>query len=390
MGGRKGRPVEFSRRRKQVKGNLTRRGEHSWRFKYDVSGNGKRETRYVTLRGTKAQAQAEAAKIMASLATGLHVDPSSETVAAFVERWLADWAAANVSARTYEGYAQMLHKHLSSRVGKLPIQKLRADDLQTVYGAMAKDGLADRTRLHLHRITRVMLKHATQWGVISRNITDLIDAPRVRAQEIVILTAAEVQNLRELLRGKPLYAITELGLASGLRRGELLALRWQDIDLDAGYLRVERALEETQRGGLAFKAPKTRHGRRTVTLPVPTIAVLREHWKTQQEHRLRFGFGKAGAGALVFPDWDGEPRSPRALTLEWGKMAKAAGLTVSFHGLRHTHASMMIAGGYDVLSLSRRLGHGSAAITLNVYGHLYKPDDRAAAIMETALKGVER
>ena len=269
----------------------------------------------------------------------------------------------------------------------MPIQKLRAADLQAVYAAMAADGLADRTRLHLHRIARVMLKHAVQWGIVPRNVADMVDAPRVRAQEIEILTAAQVQRLLEFLRDKPLYAITALALASGLRRGELGALRWPDIDLDGGFLRVERALEETKRGGLTFKSPKTRHGRRTVTLPASTVAVLREHRKAQQEHRLRFGLGKAGTDALVFPDWDGSPRSPRALTLEWGKKAKAAGLTVSFHSLRHTCASILIADGLDVLSLSRRLGHGSAAITLGVYGHLFKPDDRAAAIMEAALKG---
>jgi integrase len=371
-----------------VKGNLSRRGKNSWRLKYDVSGNGKRETRYVTLKGTKAQAQAEAAKVMAALATGLHVDPSTETVGAFIERWLKDWAAGNVSNHTYEGYAQMLRKHLASRLGGIGIQKLRAADLQAVYAAMAADGLADRTRLHLHRITRVMLKHATQWGIVPRNVADMVDAPRVRTEEVQILTADEVQTLLGFLHDKLLYAITVLALASGLRRGELLALRWQDINLDAGTLRVERSIEETKRGGLAFKPPKTRHGRRTVTLPASTVAVLRAHRKAQQEHRLAFGLGKAEPDALVFPDWDGSPRSPRAFTLEWSKMAKAAGLTVrGFHCLRHTHASMLIASGLDVLSLSRRLGHGSAAITLNVYGHLIKPDDRAAAIMEAALKG---
>jgi len=369
-----------------MKGHITRRGKNSWRLKYDLSGTGKRETKYVTLRGTKKQAEAEAAKILASVATGLHIDPSTETVGAFVERWLNDWAAANVENQTYEGYAQMLRKHLSCRVGKIPMQKLRAANLQVVYAAMAADGLADRTRLHLHRIAHVMFKHATQWGVVPRNVVDLVDAPRVRAQEVEILSADQVKSMRESLRDKPLYAITEVALASGLRRGELLALRWQDVNLDGGLLRVERALEQTKRGGLAFKSPKTRYGRRAVTLSAATVAVLREHWKAQQEHRLRFGLGKAGTEALVFPDWDGTPRSPRALTLEWGKMAKAAGLTVrGFHCLRHTHASIMIAGGLDVLSLSRRLGHGSAAITLGVYGHLFKPDDRAAAIMEKAL-----
>jgi integrase len=373
-----------------MKGHLQRRGDRSWRLKYDIGTDaaGDRQIRYVTLRGTKAEAQKAAAKILAGVATGLHVDPSAESVAQFVERWLRDWAAANVSSLTLEGYSQMLRKHLCARVGSLPIQKLRAADLQAVYAAMAKDGLADRTRLHLHRIAHVMLKHAVQWGILPRNVADMIDAPRVRAREIEVLTPDQVQTALAALRGQPLYPIAAVALATGLRRGELLALRHQDIDLDGGVLRVEQALEQTK-GGLVFKAPKTRHGRRTVTLPVSTAALLRDHWKAQQEQRLILGLGRAEPSALVFCDWDGAPRAPRTLTQQWQKEMKKAGLKATFHSLRHTHASTLIAAGLDVLSISRRLGHGSAAITLTVYGHLFKPDDRAAAIMEKALKGME-
>ena len=153
-----------------MKGNLTRRGERSWRLKYDVAGNGKRETRYTTLHGTRREAQAQAAKILASVAAGTHVDPSTETVAAFVERWLRDWADANVGNKTWTRYAQLLRKHVVSRVGSIPIQKLRAADLQAVYAAMAKAGLADRTRLHTHRVVSTMLKHASQWGVVAHNV----------------------------------------------------------------------------------------------------------------------------------------------------------------------------------------------------------------------------
>jgi integrase len=371
-----------------VRGSITRRGRRSWRLKYDIQTAGPRQTRYVTLHGTRAQAQAEAAKIMAAVATGIHVDPSVESIAQFVDRWLSDWGAANLSRLTLEGYQQMLGKHLCGRIGALPLQKLRASDLQAVYAAMAKDGLADRTRLHLHRIVRVMLKHAVQWGVLPRNVADMIDAPRVRAHEIEVLSAAEVQTVLEALRGQPLHHIAAVALASGLRRGELLALRWQDVDLDGGTLRVEQALEETKRGRV-FKAPKTRHGRRMVTLPVSTVALLREHWKAQQEERLALGLGRAEPSSLVFADWDGAPRSPRTLTQQWRKEMKKAGLKATFHSLRHTHASTLIAAGLDVLSISRRLGHGSPVITLGVYGHLFKSDDRAAAIMEKALASSE-
>jgi integrase len=372
-----------------VRGNLTRRGKSSWRLKFDVEPDaaGRRQIRYVTIRGTRAQVQAEAAKILASVASGTHVDPSTETTAAFVERWLRDWADANVSNQTWSGYAQMLRKHLCSRIGSVPIQKLRAPDLQAVYAAMAQDGLADRTRLHLHRIVHVLLKHAAQWGVVPRNIADMIDAPRVRAHEIEILTPAQVQTVLETLRDTSLYPIVATALGTGLRRGELLALRHQDIDLDAGTLRVEQALEETKRGGLVFKSPKTRHGRRTVTLPPSTVDTLRDHWKSQQEQRLALGLGRAEPSSLVFADWDGSPRSPRGLTHQWRKAMEKAGLTVTFHSLRHSHASALITAGLDVLTISRRLGHGSPAITLGVYAHLFEPDDRAAAIMERVLKG---
>jgi integrase len=374
-----------------VRGNITRRGKASWRFRYDLGtdATGSRQRRYVTLRGTKAQAQAEAVKILASLAGGTHVDPSSETVAAFVERWLKDWADSNVSHKTFTRYEQLLRKHLCAHVGPVPIQKLRAADLQTIYAAMARDGLADRTRLHLHRVVSTMLKHAAQWGAVARNVATMVDAPRVKAGELEILSPEQLKAALGSLRSPELRTIADVALGSGLRRGELLALRWQDIRLDAAVLRVEQAVEQTTRGGIVIKAPKTRHGRRAVSLAPATIAVLREHWKAQQETRLALGLGKAPPDGFVFANWDGAIRSPHWLTQAWRKAMAAAGLKATFHSLRHTHASTLIAAGLDVLTISRRLGHGSAVITLAVYGHLFRPDDRAAAIMEKALKGAE-
>jgi len=374
-----------------MKGHLQRRGERAWRLKYDIGSDaaGDRQTRYVTLHGTKAEARKQAAKILASVATGAHVDPSTETVQDFVERWLHDWANDNISNKTWTRYAQLLRKHLCGRAGTLPIQKLRPADLQALYAAMARDGLAPLTRLHMHRVISTMLKHATQWGVVARNVAGMVDAPRAKAKEIEILSPAQVKTVLETLRGKPIYPIVAAALATGLRRSELLALRWQDVDLDGASLRVEQALEQTQRGGLVFRPPKTRHGRRTVTLAPSTVAVLREHHRAQLEQRLFFGLGKAPADALVFTSWDGSPYLPATLTLQWRRAMQRAELKATFHSLRHTHASTLIAAGLDVLTVSRRLGHGTPAITLTVYGHLFKPDDRAAAIMEAALRNAE-
>jgi integrase len=374
-----------------MKGHLTRRGQRSWRLKYDLApgDSGKRQTRYATLRGTRAEAQAQAAKILAAVAEGTHTDPSRETVAEFVKRWLTTWASDNISRSTWVTYDHLLRKHLVARVGARPIQKLRPADLQAVYSAMAAEGLADRTCRHVHRVVHRLLGHAVRWNVIPRNPAGSIDAPRVRGKEMEVLAAGELQAILETLRGKELYPIAAVALATGLRRGEVLALRWADVNLEAGFLQVERALEETSRSGITFKTPKTRYGRRQVTLPASTVALLRDHHRTQLEQRLLFGRGKEPADALVFSNFDGSPRSPHWVTETWRRVAKHAGIRATFHSLRHTHASTLIASGLDVLTISRRLGHGSPVITLSVYGHLFKTDDRAALIIEKALKGGE-
>jgi integrase len=361
-----------------VKGHLTRRGKSSWRFKFEVSAN-PRVTKYHTLRGTKKQAQEEAAKIIAAHATGVYVDQDRQTVREFAEHWLANWAAGNISNKTYSRYEELLRVHVLPKIGQLPIQRLRATNLQALYAGLT---VADRTRLHIHRVIHRMLRHAAQWNVVHQNIAALLDAPSVASKEIEILTPAEIQRVLDALRGKSLYPIVAVALGTGMRRGELLALRWKDVDLDGAKLRVEQSLEQTKRGGLVFKAPKTRHGRRTITLPSSTVTELRAHLKATLERRMVLGQGKVPDDALVFATWDGSTRSPNAMSKEWRRAVHAAKLKATFHSLRHTHASSLIAAGIDVLSISRRLGHGSPAITLGVYGHLFKPDDRAAAAIE--------
>ena len=166
---------------------------------------------------------------------------------------------------------------------------------------------------------------------------------------------------------------------------------WGDVDLDGASLRVEQSLEQTK-AGLRFKSPKTRHGRRSISLPPSAVAVVRDHWKAQQELRLKLGMGKAPPESLVFATWEGKPRSPNSLTKEWKEAIRATKLPrVTLHSLRHTHASHLIASGLDVLAISRRLGHGSPTITLGVYGHLFaNADDRAADAIEATFAAARR
>jgi integrase len=369
-----------------MRGHLRRRGEHSWEIKFDLGRDpvsSKRQTRYHSVKGTKREAQAELTRLLADAQKGSYVDASKETVSAFFDRWDRDWAAANVSAKTLERYRQLIKNQVRPHIGQLLIQKLQPIHLTELYAKLIRGGLAARTVGHVHRVLHRALGHAATWRLIQQNVVSLVEPPRVVSSEIEILTEDQIQTLLQKLRGRALYPLAVVGLGTGMRRGELCALRWQDVELDAAKLRVERSLEQTRTGGLRFKSPKTKYGRRTISLAPSVVAEFRAHWKAQQEQRLALGLGKAPADGLVFPTWEGEPRRPDGLTKEFIELMREIGIKATLHALRHTHASQLIAAGIDVLTISRRLGHGSPAITLGVYGHLFSnTDDRAAQAVE--------
>jgi integrase len=371
------------------RGHVRQRGIGTWELKFDLgrdSLTGKRQSRYVSFKGTKREAQAELTRLLAAHAKGEFIEPSKVSVAEFLDRWQRDWATINVSRKTAERYTELLRKHVATHLGALPIQRLRAVHLSELYARLLRSGLAPRTVGHVHRVVHRALGHAARWGVVAQNVASLVSPPPVAAEEIETLPVAQIQAILADLRGRILGLMATTLLATGMRRGELLALRWRDVDLDRGRLRIEQSLEQTK-AGLRFKSPKTKHGRRSISIPPSLVADLRAHRKAQQEQRMALGLGKPPADALVFATFDGKTRSPNALTKEWSVALNAAGFpNVTLHSLRHTHASHLIASGMDVLTISRRLGHGSPTITLGVYGHLFpNTDDRAAQIMEAAL-----
>jgi integrase len=193
----------------------------------------------------------------------------------------------------------------------------------------------------------------------------------------------------EKLRGHLFRPVVVVALGTGLRRGELLALQWGSVDLEGRSIRVERSLEETK-SGLRFKAPKSKQGRRSVSLPSSVVEVLRSHRRQQQELWLALGLGKLSDDALVFCQPDGLPMSPDKLSRDWHRLVIARKLPkVSFHALRHRHVSALIDGGLDVFSVSRRIGHASAALTLRTYTHLFSKKDAVAdAAIDAALRTV--
>jgi integrase len=230
------------------------------------------------------------------------------------------------------------------------------------------------------------LSHAVKWSLITTNPVASADPPAVQPTEIEILVADELKSLLKGLKECSLYPVAVLGLATGMRRGEMVALRWKNVDLDGGKIRVEQSLEQTN-AGLRFKLPKTKAGRRTVTVPPSIVSELRAHWRSQQEQRLALGLGKASGDDLVLARHDGSAWPPDSLSSEWARTLRVLKLPkITLHALRHTHVSQLIASGLDVVTVSRRIGHSNPSITLNVYSHLFgNTDEKAAAAVDAAL-----
>lgn len=374
-------------------GHIRKRGERSWELKFDLGADpltGKRGIRYQSFKGTKREAQAKLTELLSEAARGVLTDPSKETLSAFADRWDHDWASHNVSLKTAERYRQLIANQIKPHLGAMPVQKIKPVHLNAFYAKLLQSGgieggpLAALTVGHVHRLLRRIFGHAAQWDVIAQNPAALVHPPRVAQSEIEIIREDEIKIVLSALRGRnlPLYTIATVALATGMRRGELLALRWKDVDFGDSKLRVEQSLEQTK-AGLRFKAPKTKHGRRAITIPAAVVAELRAHWKASQEQRLALGLGRSAPDDLVFTMWDGSPRKPNALTNDWLRATMAIGRRISLHALRHTHASSLIAAGIDILTISRRLGHAKPSTTLGVYGHIYgNTDDKAAQAVE--------
>jgi integrase len=370
-----------------MRGHLRERSPGHWAIVIDVRDpqTGKRKRRWHSFSGNKRQAQVECARLISEKQDGAAVDPSRITVAEFLDRFERDWVAINAGARTAERYRDAL-AHPRRHLGDTQLQKVRPADVAAFYATLSRSGLAAGSVRMVHRVLHRALGQAKTWGVIRDNPTEVIKPPPAPDQEKEILQPDEARELLARLNGHPLYMLAVLALHTGARRNELLALRWQDVDLDAGRLRIETALEQTRAHGIRAKAPKTRRGRRSISLPVIAVEALRAHWRAQQEQRLALGMGKAPADSPVLATFDGKLQSPGAITKAWERAMAAIGMPdAGLHSLRHTHVSMLLASGMDILTISRRIGHASVKVTLDTYGHMiHGTDDRAAAIMQEA------
>jgi integrase len=372
-----------------MKGHIRRRGERSWELKFDAGhgADGKRAVRYHSFKGTKREAQQRLAELIASVGQGAYVAPAKMAVGEFVAARVGQWeAAGDITARTAQRYRQLLNNQIVPHLGGKALQALTRLDVEGWHTALRATGIAARTIGHAHRVLGKALGDAERDGRVAKNVCRLLRAPRVAEVEMRIVQ--DVPAFVGKIAGARLEVPAILALFTGMRLGEILALRDGRVDLDKGVVEVREALEETKANGVVFKTPKSKAGRRNITLPDIVVDALREHRKAALELRMRLGLGRIGPDDLLFPRVEGGPLRPNAVSWDWGKFAEQIGMgEITFHSLRHTHASQLIAAGVDIVTISKRLGHARPNVTLAIYAHMFSTDDsKAAAAINAALR----
>jgi len=303
------------------------------------------------------------------------------TLAGFLQRWLDTLPTTNLKPRTIGYYRQYVRTHLAgTELARKPLARVTPQDLRELYARKLAGGLSRSTVHHIHAVLHRALGLAYREGAVPRNVADLVDGPGFVKSEMHVLTGDEPERFIEAVRGEPLEALFVVAITAGLRQGELLALKWDNVDFQRGELEVIGSLSGQRREDRLIVTPKTGKGRR-VSLAPPALAVLREHRKGQTELRLMLQTNWLDRG-LVFCDKSNHPGDylPAAgLNRALDRILVKAGLSrVRFHDLRHTAATRMLSRGIHPKIASEMLGHSSIQVTLDRYSHVTSTMQRDA------------
>jgi integrase len=376
-----------------MKGHIRERSPGRWAIILDVRDpeTGRRKRKWHSFAGTKREAQNECARLITTMQSGSYIEPSKTKLAEFLDHWLCH-IRSQVAPRTFERYTEIARKNLAPAIGSAVLTKLRPEQISAAYtNALVtgrrngSGGLSPRTVHHMHRILRQALDQAVRWNLLVRNPADAVKPPKVERTPMQAYDLVETAAVIEAARHSRMMVPTLLAVLCGLRRGEILALRWRHVDLELGQIGIVQSLEQTS-GGLRFK--ETKSGRaRTVALSATVTAELLAHRARQAQELLRLGI-RLSPNTLVAARADGEPMQPRSLTHEWQKLTKRRGLRpVRFHDLRHAHATHLLASGVHPKIASERLGHSSVGVTLDLYSHVTRGmQEDAAALVDAALQ----
>jgi len=309
------------------------------------------------------------------LSVGLYIEPAKITVGRFLSRWL-EHIQPLISPRTHERYDEIVRKNINPLLGAVILTKLRPMQISDAYAKAlstgrrdGRGGLAPSTVRYMHVILKAAMKQAVRWQMLSRNPVDAVDPPKIERGAVTTYDLAQTADLIEATRGTRMTITVILAVLCGLRRGEIAALRWRNVNLAAAQLAVTESAEQT-RASVRYKKPKSGKGR-TVALSARVVNELRSHRVRQARELLVLGVPLTD-DAFVIAQADGSPLQPRTITHQWHLLlANSKTLPrIRFHDLRHAHATHMLSSGVHPKIASERLGHSKVGITMDLYSHV--------------------
>lgn len=380
-----------------MKGHITLRSPGTWAIVLDLPNpeGGKRRRKWHTFQGTKRQAETECARLIAEMDGGSYIEPSKTTVKEFFETWLKH-EKANVSPKTHARYEELLLKNVAPVIGLITLNKLSAAKIDGCWTKLlesgrrdGKGGLAPRTVGHCRRVMLTAMEQALKWDLVKKNPVAVTRPPKTERAAMSAYGAAETGQMLDALRPTRMFVPALLAALCGLRRGEILALRWRHVDLKNAVLSIVASAEQV---GTEVRYKETKSGKaRTVALSSTTLEELRRHKAAQAEEQLKIGV-RPDKDSFVVAQADGSPLKPVSLTHEWTRqIGKTTLPQIRFHDLRHSHATQLLAAGVHPKIASERLGHSTVGITLDLYSHVMPGmQANAAEQVDAAIKAAKQ
>jgi len=371
----------MTRRRGNNEGCLHQKVNGSW--KAAVTLQGKRL--YKTYK-TRQEAQEWLKNTLRQIDDGMTYSSATTRLAEYLTDWLT-FKKSIMRPSTWSHYKQLTHSYIIPNIGKIKLKELRTENVQKFYNLLSKHDVGAPTIQKIHKLLRSAVGNAVASGTLPHNSVSFAHPPGDPPQEMKVLDESQVSQFLIFIAGHRWEALYYLAIATGMRRGELLGLKWEDIDWLKQTVKVARQIRP---GDQSFQPLKTRFSRRTITIGAKTIQVLRDHYERQQETRKAAG-RKWVENGLVFTNTHGGPLCANHMTQVFQGLLEACGLPkIRFHDLRHTAASLMLNNGIPPIVVSRRLGHSKASTTLDVYGHLLDSmQNEAASLMDDLITPVK-
>jgi len=365
-----------------LKGSIMPRGSDSWRIRIytGLGADGKQQQRSFTVKGGRKDAEKALRRTLSQVDSGAYREPVKLTVAVYMQDWLETTAKMAVNSKTLDRYKEIIEKDLIPNLGKIELQKLTAADIRKYYAwasengrkRVGKDGnagLSKTTLLQYHRILHKAMERAVEDELINANPVKRSIAPVPDDDETIhVISPDEARYLLSVANTGKYRDCIEFALQTGMRRGEILAAKWSDCDFDKRILRIPRSLSQV-RSAVSEKSTKTRSGRRTIKLMKASVELLMRIQEKQAQNKAFLEDAYSNKN-YIFAETDGEPYMPESLTHSFIHYRDKAKMEITFHDLRHTHASWLLAANIHPKVVSERLGHSSIQITLDLYSHL--------------------